>query len=327
MQKSYMHRLAMLGMAGLTFSGITMNAHAVTADNVICAGCVQGSDIAANTITGGKLQNFTVGGGKIFPNISLGSSTVGGYLKIRTTNDPTAFIFEADGNSATRAVRIGHGGPLITNEPTNLLVIDPDFTASFTEPVMEMDSTFGSLTLGSGNSVTPGEDGELFIEDGVGRRNVWLYGFGQAYLGNSGTSGYMALDNGTASWSSIQLAGSTGTLTNQFGGDGLVKAWARINFDGTVASCYRCNLDPVETNRIGSAGSGIYEVDFTPVGTDISSRPWTCSLGTGAVFGASGEISCVQRSGDPSSLFVQIRIPSTTSGTVASDQAYTIVVY
>jgi hypothetical protein len=158
------------------------------------------------------------------------------------------------------------------------------------------------------------------MESGDGKTNVWLYGSGQAYLGSSGYAGYFALDNGTSSWSSITLAGSTGNLTNQFAGNGLVKAWSRINADGTVASCYRCDASIAETR---SLGTGVYEVDFTPVGTDISSRPWSCSLGTGAVFGAIGQIGCVQRSGDPSSLFVDIR--STTG--VATNVAYTVVVY
>ncbi len=89
-----------------------------------------------------------------------------------------------------------------------------------------------------------------------------------------------------------------------------------------MASCYRCNAATTETQLIPGFTDS-YEVDFTPVGTDISGRPWTCSLGTGAVHGAIGQIGCVQRTGDPSSIFVDTR---DTTGANAN-LAYTVVVY
>ena len=251
----------------------------------------------------------------------LGSNTVDGRLAIRTTVNPAAFVFEVVHPAGeTGLVRVGQGGTAVLNEPTNLVVVDPFFTASTIEPVMELNASAASLTLGSGNATNVGQSSELYMESGDGKTNVWLYGSGQAYLGSSGYSGFLALDNGTSSWSSIQLSGSNGNVVNQFGGNGVVKAWARINADGSVASCYRCDPSAAETRRLST---GNYEVDFTPVGTDVSSRPWTCSLGTGAVFGAIGQIGCVQRSGDPSSLFVNIR---GTTG-LAADVAYTVVVY
>ena len=246
----------------------------------------------------------------------------GGTLAVRTTNAPEALVFEADGASVVRSVRVGRGGGAATNEDTDLLVIDPDFSLVTTEPVMQMNASTGTLVLGSGDGATAGESGELYIENGSGTTNVWVFGTGQAYLGNTGSSGTLYLDNGTASWNSIVLAGSTGNVTNQLGGNGLVKAWARINADGTVASCWRCNLEADET-RLISGFTGSYEVDFTPVGTDIRDRPWTCSLGTGAVFGAIGQIGCVQRSGDASSIFVDTR---NTLG-AADNLPFTVVVY
>ncbi len=311
MNKQNVMHLAMFGITGLAFGSLSPAALAVTADDVVCNGCVQSSDIANGTVNGVDLAS----------DILLGKNNAGGRLRVRTTVNSNAVIFEADGRTAgAGAVRVGRGGSATTNENTDLFVIDPDFSSNETEPVLQMDASVGSLTLGSGSSVTPGEGGEVFVENGSGATNVWLYGTGQAFLGSFGTSGSLSLDNGTGSWSSIVLSGSSGNLTNQFGGNGLVKAWARINANGTVASCYRCNAAAAETQ---SLGTGFYEVDFTPVGTDISSRPWSCSLGTGAVFGAIGQIGCVQRSGDPSSLFVDIR---GTTG-LGADQAYTVVVY
>jgi hypothetical protein len=313
----------MLGAAGVALGTASVSVHAVTADNVICAGCVQSTDIADGTVTTADIRNFTVGSADMNPNILLGNNTTGGRLAIRTTVNPAAVMFEATGQApGAGVVRVGRGGSVEINENTDLLVIDPDFAALSTEPVMTMDASLGTLTLGSGNSVNVGEQGELLLESGTGATNVWLYGNGGAYLGSSGFPGYFAIDNGTNSWSSIQLSGSNGNVVNQFGGNGVVKAWARINADGTVASCYRCDPSATET-RLIPGFTGAYEVDFTPVGTDISSRPWSCSLGTGAVFGAIGQIGCVQRSGDPSSIFVEIR---NTAGATAN-QAYTVVVY
>jgi hypothetical protein len=323
MKRSNRWGLAMLGAAGVALGGGSAGALAVTADDVVCNGCVESIDIANNAITSADIKNFNVKSVDISPDITLGSNNAGGRLAIRTTVNPAALMFEATGQTAGAGiVRIGQGGSAEINENTDLLVIDPDFTALSTEPVMTMDASLGTLTLGSGNSVNVGEGGELLIESGTGATNVWLYGNGGAYLGSTGYSGYLALDNGTNRWSSIQLEGSNGNVVNQFGGNGVVKAWARINADGTVASCYRCDPSAAETQLIlGLTGS--YEVDFTPLGTDISSRPWSCSLGTGAVFGAIGQIGCVQRSGDASSIFVDIR---NTTG-AAANQAFTVVVF
>lgn len=321
MKQSNRWGLAMLGAAGVALGTASVSVHAVVADDVVCNGCVQSADIANNNVTTADIKNYTVGSVDMNPNITLGSNTVGGRFAIRTTVNPAALVFEATGQTAGAGiVRVGQGGSAEINEDTDLLVIDPDFTALSTEPVMTMDASLGTLTLGSGNPVNVGEQGELLIESGTGATNVWLYGNGGAYLGSSGYPGYLALDNGTNSWSSIQLSGINGNVVNQFGGNGVVKAWARINADGTVASCYRCDSSAAETQNLGT---GVYEVDFTPVGTDVSGRPWSCSLGTGAAFGAIGQIGCVQRSGDPSSLFVDIR--STTGA--AANVAYTVVVY
>jgi hypothetical protein len=73
----------------------------------------------------------------------------------------------------------------------------------------------------------------------------------------------------------IELNGSTGNVTNRFSdiageSNGLVKAWAAINADGTIAACWRCNRDTDETRRFGN---GDYEVDFTPLSPDIRERP------------------------------------------------------
>ena len=52
--------LAVTLALGLSAYGGT--AYAVTADNVICSGCVGTSDLAANAVTGAKIQNNTITG-------------------------------------------------------------------------------------------------------------------------------------------------------------------------------------------------------------------------------------------------------------------------
>lgn len=103
-------------------------------------------------------------------------------------------------------------------------------------------------------------------------------------------------------------------------GNGMVKAWARINADGSVASCWRCNTSGTETRNIST---GNYEVDFTPLSTDIRSRP---RMGLLDGYGGSalrGGISFEDRSGDPSSVFVETYDSAGTS----TDESFTIIIY
>ncbi len=88
-------------------------------------------------------------------------------------------------------------------------------------------------------------------------------------LGRSGNDGDLTVRAADKSLG-VKFDGDTGTASNSFSGDGLVKAWARINADGKVDSCYRC--DPTGTKILGP---GRFEVDFTPLSTDIRSRPRT----------------------------------------------------
>ena len=119
-------------------------------------------------------------------------------------------------------------------------------------------------------------------------------------LRESGRDGRVQIrdaDNAAA----LTLNGATATVTNLFSNledesNGLVKAWARINADGSVAACWRCNTDPAETRR---TGAGIYEVDFTPLATDIQGRPRSVVLN-----GVGGSAVTADNPGDPSSVFV-----------------------
>ncbi|MBT8494626.1 MAG: hypothetical protein KJO07_16345, partial [Deltaproteobacteria bacterium] len=141
-------------------------------------------------------------------------------------------------------------------------------------------------------------------------------------LGASGSqAGLLTLaDVFPASSQALRLDGNTATISNDIAGNGVVKGWAKINSDGTVASCYNC--DPAQTNR---TSVGVYEVDFTAVGNDIRSRPVLCSPGHAASSsGAAEMIRCVERLGDPSSIFL---VTFNSADSQVIDSNFTIVVF
>jgi hypothetical protein len=124
----------------------------------------------------------------------------------------------------------------------------------------------------------------------------------------------------------VELDAGSANVTNLFSNqadesNGLVKAWAQINADGTIDSCWRCNTDTAETQRLNA---GQYEVDFTPLGTDISGRPRSAILNNpGAGNPAAGVIALADRSTDPSSIFVGT---ADTDG-VDSDRPFVLIIY
>lgn len=182
--------------------------------------------------------------------------------------------------------------------------------------VGQMD--LSTLTLGS-----TGDDGDIVLKDSINNASTVLLDgtTGQLTLGNSASTedgDITILDNdGT---SSIFMDGASGNLTNQLGGSGLVKGWARINSNGTVASCYRCSTNAANTQKVGT---GSYEVDFT-FSSDITSRPVLAVIDshtTGSLSFGTAQVGF--RSGDPSSVWVITRYPDD----VYLDRPFTVVVY
>ncbi len=117
----------------------------------------------------------------------------------------------------------------------------------------------------------------------------------------------------------LRLRGDT---TNPLSGNGIVKAWARINANGTVESCYRC--DPRDTRRLNL---GDYEVSFRPLATDIRGRPRLATLDTFGdipnVSSVIGEISLADRMGQADEVFVQT---ANSSGNDA-DRRFVLVIF
>jgi len=104
--------------------------------------------------------------------------------------------------------------------------------------------------------------------------------------------------------------------------NGIAKAWARIKADGTIVSCWRCNTDPLETRKIGT---GAYEIDFTPLATDIRGRPRVATIDTHDTFGPGRSyLVLVNRVFDDSSVWV-----GTFEDVFGNqeDKAFTLVVY
>jgi hypothetical protein len=124
----------------------------------------------------------------------------------------------------------------------------------------------------------------------------------------------------------VQLNAANATVTNLFSNEenasnGLVKAWARINADGTIAACWRCNTDPAETRLVPGLGAGAYEVDFTPLATDITGRPRSATIEDAASF--AHMVGVANRAGDASSVFVNTR----NNANAAANIGFVLLVY
>jgi len=178
------------------------------------------------------------------------------------------------------------------------------------------------LTIGGATSGTP-LDGHVYLKDNDGvTTTIELRGqYGDIILGGSGSNedGDLTIRDNDGS-SSIILDGASGNATNQLGGNGLIKAWARINSNGTVASCWRCNTNASYTFN---SSPGYYYVDFNFT-TDITSRPLSAVIDSHSVGSIThGNIQLGYRSGDSSAVWVRT---SSETGT-AGNRPFTLFVY
>ena len=111
-------------------------------------------------------------------------------------------------------------------------------------------------------------------------------------------------------------------ITTDLTANGFVKAWARIASNGTIRSCWRCNTDPGETQR---TGTGQYEVDFTPLGADVSDRPRMASIDLHDGAGDTGSTAAtLSFNSDLSSIVVWVVDVGTKT---LADEDFTIVIY
>jgi len=122
----------------------------------------------------------------------------------------------------------------------------------------------------------------------------------------------------TAVGGDCQIQLSSGAPTG-IAGDGFVKAWARVNSDGTIASCYNCN----PAGSVHTLSSGSYIVDFSPLTGNIAGRPRTATLDTLGGGSLTGEISVADSVGLPSGVFVR----TLDSSGINVDQSFSLVLY
>ena len=101
-------------------------------------------------------------------------------------------------------------------------------------------------------------------------------------------------------------------------------ACCQINANGTLRSAgsFRCNPSGLETRRLAL---GLYEVDFTPVSTDIRNYPRSAVLDTQATIptAVAGQIGLADRFGDFSSILVR----TTNSVGVNVDSGFDICIH
>lgn len=140
-----------------------------------------------------------------------------------------------------------------------------------------------NITLGR-----PGDDGDLMLEDSVGRL------------------------------SSIILDGQTGNAWQRQASEGFVKAWAMLDFDGFLIDCHLC--DPNNTGF--GANVGEFVIDFSPLSSDIRDRPRSATLDSHFGGPVSGEIGISGHS-NLSRIFVVTR---NSDGTQA-DKSFTVLIY
>lgn len=114
-----------------------------------------------------------------------------------------------------------------------------------------------------------------------------------------------------------------GTASQRLTDEGFVKAWARINANGTIASCYNCNTNTAETRWIGV---GRYEVDFL-LG-DIRGRPRLATLDTDGTTPVMGFISLSNHPTDDSSVHVfTVDVGGASQDPDPADRAFTLIIY
>lgn len=194
-----------------------------------------------------------------------------------------------------------------------LLVFDNDHSVD-----MYTDGCAGDLFLGGGD-----DDGDIRLTDTDGlTTTISLDGQrGLVELGSPDDDGDLWIWNhNTDDQRAIDLNGATGTASQQLGGNGFVKAWAKINADGTVASCYQCNMSSSETQRLFL---GQYEVSFSPLAADITSRPRLAVFDSHDIASPAGEISLANRSLDTASVFVH----TLDSGGDDADRSFTLFIF
>ncbi len=223
-----------------------------------------------------------------------------GAVEIFDTDDDTAVRIDngadytAGGNGRTATLTLrGSDGPATLQ--------DHAFTAE--------------LIIGGGT-----HEGIILLKDDDGiTTTIELDGrTGAIELGANGEDGDLVVNDGSAS-TTIRLNGAAGTVTNQFSGNGLIKAWARIGSAGGVVDCWRCNS--ANTSRVAP---GVFVVSFDPLGTDIRARPRSVTLDTHT--SGSSPAGLIRVTDNNATTDTVVVITSDATGANA-DRSFTVFIY
>ena len=125
-------------------------------------------------------------------------------------------------------------------------------------------------------------------------------------LGGSTGDGRLQLQD-DARVQGVQLRATTGNVINRFSNEedqsnGLVKAWAQINADGTIAACWRCNTDTAETRRFSPGNTRSTSHRSPPTSPDGRGQQRSTTSGDGTE--DPGSITLADREFDASSVYV-----------------------
>lgn len=224
-------------------------------------------------------------------------------LHLLDNNGGVAVDFDVDDVFTNEQIVIGRADTTGLDEMyINLVLVDGKSTLAADDPSVFLGSSQAEIRLGSGSASEPGEDGDLYLEDG----------FGVTTININGVTGNIE-----------QLIDNVGPPF--LDGNGAVKAWAIIDVLGNVVRCWNCNTSSSQTQRLDV---GDYEVDFTIIGA-ISNRPVLAvsSCPVSNFLGIQCElvdtVTVSPRFGDDSSFFVR----NNNSDGDPKDGSFTIVVF
>jgi hypothetical protein len=241
----------------------------------------------------------------------------GGTSRIQVNDNGDLYLMEDGGAISVTVNTLGYVG-IGTTAPADSLDVNGDIRLRG----QDIKDTGGTSRI----QVT--DNGNLILKEDGGAAALTVSTTGTVSAASTLTAASMVTTNLDVNGSTIYfgteeyiedggsslITTGTNSITQDLASNGLVKAWARINSNGTVASCWNCNTSTLETRQLGT---GQYEVDFTPIGTDISARA-RMAMQNGTV----GHITTLDSS-DLSS----VRVNTYKTSLSLSNRAFTIIIY
>jgi len=177
------------------------------------------------------------------------------------------------------------------------------------------------LSVGTRNfGLVSGTAGHLYVNPSFGSVSALQFeaAVGELIIGSEEAEGGLTI-RATDLADSLTVTGAEGTIANRLEGQGLVKAWARLNADGSLLDCYRC-----DATGTGKRALGTYDINFSPLAADIRDRPRAAVLDTHSddapVLGFIGV-------GNVSGETARVRVSTGDTAGPAVDQAFTVLIY